>query len=84
MANIEDSVYIKAEAEAKEIFFKAGWLVEQTPNYERIEVIINKAHFQSVMKDAAAFLFLGFGSAISGLSSAAFGSVTANGIDYRA
>ncbi len=81
---VEESIYIKAEAEAKEIFFRAGWVVEETPNHERIELIINKAHFQNIMKDAAAFLFLGFGSALTGLSSAAFGSVTINDIDYRA
>lgn len=76
--------YIQIEAEAAHIFKKAGWSKPTNICHNRIEQIIDKAHFQNVIKDSTSFLFLGFGAALSSLSSAAFGSPSMSDIDYKA
>jgi len=81
---INESTYIKAEAEAQKIFHEAGWVVTKITNYDRVERIVDRAVFQNVVKDTTSFLFKGFGAAITGLSSAALGSVGMDDVDYRA
>lgn len=81
---IQEQVYNQADAQAAKIFTQAGWAEKIKLDHQRIEKIITKAEFQNALKDTTSFLFLGFGSAISGLSAAAFRCPSIKNIDYKA
>ena len=79
-----DETFSKIEVQTGNLFRQAGWKVELVTNYERIDVIVNRATIENVMRETSTFLFVGFGTALTGLSSAFFGSVFSNDQDYRA
>lgn len=83
---IQEIEFVQIEQETSQIFRQAGWsrTTNVFVNQERIENIIGKAQFQNVIKDSTSFIFLGFGAALSSLSSAAMGSPLMKDIDYKA
>lgn len=82
---INDQTYQIEEAKIKDLFQKAGWSVDLQVNNERIERIADRAMFENISKDTTTFVFMSFGTAISGLVSASFGCVIGGEeINYRA
>lgn len=82
---INDQTYQIEEAKIKDLFQKAGWSVDLQVNNERIERIADRAMFENISKDTTTFIFMSFGTAISGLVGASFGCVIGGEeINYRA
>ena len=76
--------YAKIELQTDSIFRQAGWKVDLVTNYERIDVVVERALVENVIRDTSTFFFHGFGAAITGMTSAFFGSATNLDIDYKA
>jgi len=76
---ISDEDLYKREAEMAELFLPTREVSEMTrPNPQRIEKIIDKALYESVIKDTTSFVFNSFGSAIVSLTGAVLGARNAN------
>jgi len=86
MSNMDfnDESFAKIEFQTDELFRQAGWKVNLVTNHERIDIVVNKAIIESVVRDTSTFFFVGFSSALTGLSSAFFGSAISSDSDYRA
>lgn len=80
---MKEESFIKIEQQTLQIFKEAGWQTEIVTNYERIDQIVERAFTETVIRDTSTFIFKGFGVAISGLSSAFFGSALKGDEDYR-
>ena len=76
--------FARIEFQTNAIFEQAGWIVEEDTNYERIDIIVERALIENVIRDTSTFFFTGFGAALAGMSSAFFGSAKSMDIDYRA
>lgn len=81
---LNQEAYAAIEFQTESVFKQAGWHVELVTNYERIDSIVDQAMIQNVMRDTSTFLFLGFGSAMTGLTSAFMGCGKMGNVDYRA
>jgi len=82
---INQEEYAKIEFQTANVFQQAGWNVELVTDYERIDTVVDKALLQNVVKDTTSFIFVGFGAALSGMSSAFFGSsMNLKNVDYKA
>jgi len=81
---LTDEAFAKIEFQTQSIFEQAGWHVDIVTDYERVDKIVEKAMIENVVRDTSTFLFLGFGAAIGGMSSAFFGSAINSDTDYRA
>ena len=82
--NINEEAFAKIEFQTDSVFRRAGWHVELVTDYERIDKIVDRAMVENVIRDTSTFIFKGFGAALTGMSSAFFGSATTMDTDYRA
>jgi len=81
---INDENYAQHEQQMQELFYKAGWVVHDVPNYERIDRITDRAIFENVVKETTSFVFISFSEAITGFCAVFFGSVAGDeSIDYK-
>jgi len=78
---ISDEDLFKREAEIEKLFLpEQQSALETRPNPQRIEKIINKALYETVLKDTTSFVFNSFGSVIVSLTGAVFGARNTNEI----
>ncbi len=81
---INDENYSQHERQMQQLFHKAGWVVHETPNYERIDRITERAILENILKQTTSFVFISFSEAITGFCGAFFGSISGDSsIDYK-
>ncbi|MGE9269141.1 MAG: hypothetical protein ACQKBY_13695 [Verrucomicrobiales bacterium] len=83
---ITDDTYQKEEEQLAQLFHEVGWSTPVEPNQERIEAITERAHLETVLKDATSFVFLGFTEVILNFLSVFFSSIgdRSDDKDYKA
>ena len=74
--NITDETYMKEEREMREMFKQVGWDdISSSVNFDRIDRITERAHFENVTKESVSFMFKSVSSVLPSFLAAAFGSV---------
>ena len=77
---ISDENYDREEMEIRKIFEGTGPAREpEAQSEKRINRIVERAHFESVLKDTTSFVFTSFGSGLAELTGALFGAMTPPG-----
>lgn len=81
---INDEELYKNDAEMTELFLPMTQSDRlSTPNPQRIEKIIDKALYETVVKDTTSFVFNSFGQAIASLTGAVLGARPTSSIGVR-